>query len=313
MSSSGTLARASNNLRDLKNRLDALNALPECPAEPQTPPPASPPPPPPPPVRTPAYSGVSFDPPPESYFGAPIGMSSGTLGFDYAHFNPKFGSDGDQWGFTGSALFPLMHNVGIGINAGYDRVTSKFFDLDHWTAGASLVWQIGDVRFGPSYGFQRNSASGFSADTHNYGGFGEYFATPWLTVGAKGGGFSSDPGSNGYYVGGQFKGYLMPNLALTGMIDHTHFNAFGGSNENDYSINGEYLFGGGLYRAPWPPISIYGGYTRSNFTPGSFHVDTFFVGIKLYTDGNGATTLVDRQRTGTLGWQTEFAALSLKF
>lgn len=277
---------------------------------------ATTPPPPAPPVRTPTYSGLGINPPPASYFGTPIGMSSATLGFDYAHFNPKSGSDGDQWGFTGSALFPFVHNFGIDIDAGYDRVTSKFFDLDHWTAGASIVGQIGDVRFGPTYGFQSNSASGFSVDTHNYGAYADYFVTPWLTLSAKGGGFSSDPGSNGYYLGGQAKGYVTPNLAINGMIDHTHFNAFGGADETDYSVSGEYLVSWDDEDNPvfsWPPISIYGGYTRSNFSPGNFHVDTFFVGLKFYTDGNGANTLIDRQRTGSLNWSSSFAALSLRF
>jgi hypothetical protein len=256
-------------------------------------------------------SEAGLSPPPKDYFGASAGLSSGTFGIDYAHLSPSQGDDADQWGFRASGLFPFAHNFGLDIDAGYHKVSSEFFDLDNWTAGASLVWQVDKFRLGPSFGFQSNSVNTFTMNTYNYGGFVDYFATPHLTLSAKTGGFSSDPGGNGYYIGGQIKGYLTPNLALSGAIDHTHFNAFQGSDENDYGLDAEYLFWDDE-DCWWPPTSFYVSYDHTTFSPGSFDIDTVGFGIKLYTDGNGATTLRDRQRTGVLTRQT-FSPLRLRF
>ena len=259
-------------------------------------------------------SRVGFAPPPKDYFGAPVGLSSGTFGIDYANLSPSTGDGADQSGFAANGLFPFDRNFGIDIGAGYHRVSGAGFDLDHWTAGASLVWSVDDLRLGPSFGFQSSSVNSFAMDTYNYGGFVDYFATPHLTLSAKAGGFSSDPGDGGYYIGGQLKAYLTPNLALSGTIDHTHFNAFLGSDEDDYGLLGEYLFGGGDdYDCWWPPTSFYVSYTHTDFSPGGFKIDTVGFGIKLYTDGNGATTLRGRERTGVLTWQGSFSPVQLRF
>lgn len=286
---------------------------PQQPAQINSPaPPSSPP-----PVRTATSSALGISPPPASYFGAPFGLSAGTLGFDYTHFSPSAGNNGDQWGVTGSGLFPLTSGFAINLDAGYHNVSSKGFDLDSWNIAGSLAWQLDKWRFGPSLGYQSNSASGYSTDTYNYGAYADYFVTPRFTLSGKGGGFSSSPGSGGYYLGGQIKGYITPNFLIGGRVDATHFSAYGGSDEDDYGIFSEYLFWDDEDEDDddcwWPPTSIYGGYVYSDFSPGHFHVDTVFVGIKLYTDGTGADTLVDRQRTGSLDWSSSFAPLSFRF
>ncbi len=263
--------------------------------------------PPPPPVRTPTYSGLGINPPPSSYFGAPFGLSSGTFGFDYAHFSPSSGSDGNQYGLSGSGLFALGDNFGLNLDAGYHNVSSSGPNLSNWTASGALVWQGADWRLGPNFGFQSNSKGSFSSNTYNYGAYADYFVSPAITLSGKGGGFSSNPGSGGYYLGGALKGYVNPDFAIDGAIDYTRFTSFGGSSETDFTIRSEWLV------SESTPVSVFGGYTYSGFSPGSFNVSTVFVGIKLYTNGNGATTLVDRQRTGTLGWSSAFMPLSLRF
>ncbi|MDE2133485.1 MAG: hypothetical protein KGJ49_02685 [Alphaproteobacteria bacterium] len=255
----------------------------------------------------PVNSGLGINPPPSSYFGAPFGLSSGTLGVDYAHFNPSSGSDGNQYGLSGSGLFALGDNFGLNLDAGYHNVSRTGPNLSNWTASGALVWQRADWRLGPNFGFQSNSQGSFSSNTYNYGAYADYFASQSFTFSAKGGGFSSNPGSDGYYLGGALKGYVNPDFAIDGAIDYTRFTSFGGSSETDFTIRSEWLI------SETTPLSIFGGYTYSGFSPGSFNVNTVFVGIKLYTNGNGATTLVDRQRTGTLGWSATFAPLSLRF
>jgi len=259
-----------------------------------------------------------------AYFGAPFGMSAGTFRFDYAHINPSTGNDGDQWGFSGSGLFAFGQNLGLDIDLGYHNVLSNGRGLNNWTAGASLAWRVDNLRLGPSFGFQSNSIEDYSADTYNYGGYLDYYLTHNLTVSGKGGGFStssSDSGfsssSTGFYYGGQLQGFVTPNFSISGAVDFTHFNQYGGSSETDYEAFLEYLFWGDededFYGSWWLPTSIYAGYTYSDFSQNDFHVSTFTIGLNFYTNGNGANTLVDRQRSGTVENFTTFQPLSLRF
>ena len=230
-----------------------------------------------------------------------------TFGLNYANFSPNVGNDGTQLGVTGSGLFSLGDNLGLDLNAGYNNVSAKGFHLDNWTANVSLAWRKQDWRFGPSFGYQNNSSAGFSASTYNVGGYFDYYHSDAFTFSGKGGGFWSSPGSNGYYVGGGLTGYLCPNFAARGSVDYTRWSAFGGSDETDYTLSAEYRFRGKL------PLSLYGGYTYSEFAPGSsFHVNTLFLGLKYHFDDR-FETLRDRDRGGTLGSSTYFAPLSLKF
>lgn len=73
-------------------------------------------------------------------------------------------------------------------------------------------------------------------------------------------------------------------------------------NENDWSIQGEWLV------SEQTPVSIFAGYENSDFS-GTGHVNTWFIGVKLYTNPNGPAPLVDRQRNGAATWGTQFAPL----
>jgi hypothetical protein len=44
-----------------------------------------------------------------------------------------------------------------------------------------------------------------------------------------------------------------------------------------------------------------------------FHAHTLWVSLRVDCFGNGATSEVDRQRTGTTSWSTTFSPLQLKF
>jgi hypothetical protein len=246
-------------------------------------------------------------PPQGAYFGNPLGLSAGTLGVDYADFSPSSGSDGNQWGLSGSGLFALGDNFGLNLDVGYHNVSGTGPSLDNVAASGTLLLQQPDGRIGLTLGFQSNSQGSYSSNTYNYGLVGDYFVSPEITLSGKGGGFSSDPGSDGYYLGGALTGYANPDLAINGAIDYTRFTKFGGSNETDFTIKGEWLV------SESTPVLVFGGYTYSALSPGSFNVGTVFVGIKLYTSRVGAVTLTAQQRNGPVGWSSAFAPLSLKF
>jgi len=137
-------------------------------------------------------------------------------------------------------------------------------------------------------------------------GFGSTLPFQW-EIHAKLGGLHSTGDVSGYYGGGGGNLYPIPNLVLSGNFDYTKtVTSFTSAHENDYSFSGEYLFSSA-------PVSVYAGYTRSDFAPGPFHVNAVMVGFKFYWNGNGAQTLVDRQSTGTLPFSPITQAIGFKF
>lgn len=267
-----------------------------------------------------------FDPPPPSYFASSSGMSAATLSFDNTSYVPHSGDGGDAWGFSGSGLFPLGHDIGVNLNVGYHDVLNQSRGYDEVNAGASLVWQTGNLRLGPSFGFMSNGDQFETTNTYNYGAYLEYFASPRITLSALGGGFSSHEtysysfysysyDSSGSYVGGTATGYVTPNLAFNGGISYARFDmSYGTSTETDYRFGLEYEFSDGGADCWWPPGSVSFNYTYGAYSPySSYNASTFMVGFTFYTNGNGADTLVDRQRTGTLDPSVMFSPAALRF
>ncbi|HXJ02658.1 MAG TPA: hypothetical protein VNH44_15665 [Micropepsaceae bacterium] len=234
---------------------------------------------------------------------APIGIV-GAFSGDYSNSSYSGGgSHADTWGLNGAGAFGLgMNDLAGQINGGYHRLSVSGADADIWDIGGSAYWAPGFGRAGASVAYTTanfgGSGSGIDAHATTYGVFGEYFLNDAITVGAKGGGadgkvnlsgFGSGSGSGGY-VGGELTGYAMPDLALKGTIDYVDLS---GGHLTSYGINAEYLF------SEATPISLYGGYVRSDLSNNAGHVDTWMVGLKFYTGGPGS--LVTHQRTETLG------------
>jgi hypothetical protein len=193
---------------------------------------------------------------------------------------------------TDGSASPL---IDLSVNYGHQSVSH--FDTTSWAIGLAPVWYTEFWRFGPAVGFQTSDTSGFTTDTWNYGAFAEAVLSPVFTASARGGWFSISHGSDGYYLGGGLRAFVIPDLLLNGAVDYTHYDAFGGSDETDYTLGAEYLI------SRTTPISIYGGYVRSEFGHG-FSSDTWFLGIKLYDNqptGLGVDSLAYRQHTGVPG------------
>jgi hypothetical protein len=231
---------------------------------------------------------------------APIGLV-GTLSGDYANSDYSGGGgDSDTWGFNAAGAFGLGFNnqIGAEINGGYHNVSFNGPDADIWNIGGSIYWAPAFGRLGPSITYTSlDFGGGFGAHATTYGVFGEFFVSPYITLGIKGGGM--DSGGSGFagnddsgaYVGGALTGYVVPNLAINGAIDYLDFD-FG--HLTSYGVSAEYLFSQML------PVSVFGGYTRSDLSNNLGDVDTWFIGLKFYTSGTGAP-LVEHHRTETLG------------
>ena len=164
-------------------------------------------------------------------------------------------------------------------------------------------------RIGGTVGYNGLSGSGAGTfNVTNYGGFAEWYAAPMFTVGVKGGGATASAGGFGSgsatYVGGEAVVYALPDLALNADIDYL---SISGGNLTSYGGTAEWLV------SEHVPVSVYGGYTYSEFSGGGGHLSTWMVGLKFYLNGNGASTLADRQRTGNANWGTETNLINTVF
>jgi len=102
--------------------------------------------------------------------------------------------------------------------------------------------------------------------------------------------------------------HLRARAALSGSVDYT--GQFGGHATSE-TIKGEWLFSQSL------PVALYGGYEHSDLNSSGFGYsaggagDLVFIGLKLYMNGDGSGTLVDRQRNGSLGYIAQAPVLGL--
>jgi hypothetical protein len=246
-------------------------------------------------------------------FAAPASAQfAATLGADYSHISlSNGGGDGNIWTVNGAALASIP-GTGFNIqgNLGYNNLSGGGDNADGWNGGGAAFWADDMFRIGATANYDSVGADGFHVHFTNYGGFAEWFAG-MFTLGVKGGGVSvgadaSSFGSGsttGSYVGGEVAGYAMPDLAITGTIDYASISSL---HETDFTPQVEWLFSEDV------PVSVYAGYTYSDVGGEgiSENANTFFIGLRFYVNGNGSAALIDRQRTGTVGWGTAFAPLA---
>ena len=225
---------------------------------------------------------------------APMGFA-GSLGASYGQTSCNGCSTSDNWTVGGSGAFGFTPMFGGEIDAGYANSSSSGFSADIWGVGGSLFWAPAFGRVGGSVAYATTNSGG-NANIVTFGGFGEYFASNFFTVGLKGGGFSfsaSGFSDTGGYVGGAVTGYPLPNLAILGSIDYA---SISGVDITNFGIGAEYLV------SEMVPISIGAGYqrTQASFGGSSADADTWMIALKFYF--GGGLSLVERQRNGTLGW-----------
>jgi hypothetical protein len=230
---------------------------------------------------------------------------SGVLSGDYGNvdFNHGGGSV-DDYGVSGGGMFGLAPNWAAQIDGGYHHLSGSGSDANEWNAGGAAFWRANAGRIGAVIGYNDVTGGGANANATNYGLFGDWYAGRSITVGAKGGYFNASHGEDGEYAGVAVTGYVMPDFSLSGYYDYSHFKGF--TTENDYTAEGEWLI------SERTPFSIYGGYTRSDFSgTGGVAANTWFVGIRFYCDPVQGATLVDRQRNGAEIYGTTFGPAAL--
>jgi len=233
---------------------------------------------------------------------------SGTLSSSYAS-DTNSSSDG-LWNINGSLTGLVSGNWGLEATGGYHSETGGGgSSLDLWNVGGSAFWAMSQARLAATVNYYSTSSSGLDLNVTTYGVGGEWYAGPQFTVAVKGGGETlSAFGGNasGGYAGGQLKWYAMPNLALSGQVD---YNDFSGSHITSEGVQLEWMFSNTM------PLSIYGGYTHEDFGTGglfgSSTSNTWNVGVKFYFNNPTGGSLVDRQRSGSLGYIADASVLGL--
>jgi hypothetical protein len=212
--------------------------------------------------------------------------TNGTLDVSYANITNSGG--GDIWGVGGSVEGMFGSNWGGQLDGGYHNVSNGGGDI--WNVGGSLFWATTSARIAATVNYHD---LGGGVDFTNYGAGAEFYAGTDFTFAAHGGGVSGS-GTSGGYVGGMAEWYATPNLALSGAVDYLDI---GGSITTE-TVQGEWLISNNT------PLSIFGGYQHADLG-GSVDADIVFVGLKLYLNGNGAMSLTERQRQGSLGYITQ--------
>jgi len=227
------------------------------------------------------------------------GGIAGTVSADYANysFSGVSGSADSVGGSAAGRIDTGLWGMKLQGNGSYHNISTTGLNANNWNIGADAYWVPGKGRLGLSVGYQGFDV-GPSLKITNYGAFAEWWAGSQYTVAGKLGGFSGNYGIDGYYLGGQFKGYATPDLALSGSADYTDFKS---SNEIDLTAKAEVLLSETI------PVSASGGYRYSEVSGVSGHMNTWFVSLTWYCDENGSDpSLVGRQRSGTLGWAAGF-------
>ncbi|MGN6148490.1 MAG: hypothetical protein ACTHPD_08135 [Rhizomicrobium sp.] len=194
-------------------------------------------------------------------------LDGGYQNFDLNHS----GGSVNDYHINGGGMFGLAPNWAAQINAGYNHSDGNGADANAWNVNGAAFWRSAGGRIGATVGYTSIDSSPTTNATH-YGLFGDWYATRSITVGVKGGAFNGNHGIKGDYAGVQLTGYVMPDFALSGSYDYTHLNHV--TNENDFTVQGEWLFSHSV------PLSLYGGYTRAEFSH-STSANVWFVGLRF--------------------------------
>ncbi|HEY3875128.1 MAG TPA: hypothetical protein VGM92_06600 [Candidatus Kapabacteria bacterium] len=245
-------------------------------------------------THAPSDSSGILRPAPTAFDAAGIDFSSALLRADYMNIAQSNIPSVSALGVMASVLTePLNEGVDdgvfgpeFGLIAGYE--SSNFPGSgSNWQAGGSAIWNRPSLRLGAALGIQSSVTSGTSGVTFNYGAFLEWLASNTLTLFAKLGEFSG--GSSGNYLGGNVLYYATPDFALNASVVSI---SFSGSYNFDLTLQGEYLF------SETDPFAVEAGYTQSVYS--GFHIGQVFMGMKFFVNGDGISSLIDRERNGEL-------------
>lgn len=229
---------------------------------------------------------------------------AGTVSLDYENMDFYGGGfSANSWGGAAAGVVNVGGAWNIEADGSYHHASASGLDANNWSITGTAFWMDNKGRIGVQAGYDAGEGIA-TVHAFNYGVVGEWFALPNLSIAVKGGGLTGSSGVNGYYAGLQGKAYIIPNLVFSAAIDYSRFSAF---HETDYKLEGEWLV------SQSTPISVFAGYSNSDFQGAGTDVDIWMIGVRLYCNDPPGTSLVDRQRSGTLGWAGAISPVALRF
>jgi hypothetical protein len=228
---------------------------------------------------------------------------SGTVGGGETFYDAPNNHIGD-WNANGSVLFTL-DNPGFNFQGNFsnDSLSASVNGGDYWTYGGDVYWRDFAGAIGlniDTHSLSNVSVSGKGADFNNFGGFGQWYLTPEVTLEAKGGWLTQH--YQGPYGSVGAVGYPLDAVAVSLTADYAKDNHLQ-PELKDIGIDAEWL--------PLPefPVSIAFSYTRAQLTrlpvpqdPESTRsLDVYGVALKVYFGGGGGgDSLRDYQRNGAV-------------
>jgi hypothetical protein len=244
-----------------------------------------------------ACGAASADPTPDSTAVVPQAV----IGGDYSHvwLNRGLG-DANIYGVNLGGITPLGGDFRGQVAGGYHRLDASGGGADEWNVAGTVAMSLPVGRIGANVGYVDAGLSGISGHVTNYGVYGEYYASPAVTLGLRGGGLTASANAFGFggsrdggYVGGEGIGYLTPNFAARATIGYV---GVAGGHQWTAGVHGEYLL------SEKTPLSAWVGYDYANLGGNGFSVrgNTLSVGLKFYLGGGGS--LEQHQRTGEDDW-----------
>jgi hypothetical protein len=205
----------------------------------------------------------------------------------------------DSWNVAGAVLAPLGGSgMNLQVDGAYNSLAGSGINGQVTNLSATAFAAGGPGRVGATVGDNLFHGLGI-ADRTNFGGFGEFWVSPQVTLAAKGGGVSGG-GVTAYYAGGEAVFYPAANIAFSGSVDYLH--------QTDAHVTVSTAQLEWLPGRRWP-ASIYGGYSSVDFD--GVHQDLWMIGLRFQFGAGAGTSLVERQRAGPAQWAA--AATTLKF
>ena len=207
------------------------------------------------------------------------------------------GESVDMWSGGGSIVAGIAQGFNLQGDIGYATAeVDGVGDLNVWNFGGAAFYRSalganGGPGFAAGLAIGRTSLDidSFDYDLTTYGAFGEIYISEMVTGFINGGWVDGDFDLDGNYVGGGLRVYPMPNLSLTGSINHA--TGEGDSDATDFGIKGEFLF------SSMVPVALYAGYNNIS-SDGDDGIDVWTIGLRVLFDPAG--TLYQRDVSGPI-------------
>lgn len=212
---------------------------------------------------------------------------------------PNSGSNGNEFGLTGSAAFPLTENGVAVVDAAYNSVKALAGGTaNHSQLAVSSLWGITDgLKLGGSLGYQSKTLTKASVSAANYGLIVTGAPTNGFTLGARAGGLhvttSGGKAFNGYYLGLGTTLYPTDTLSIGLQAERSQYDAAVKWSETDLALSAAMALPAPSADGAAPQLHF--DVISSSFSPTGHGVTTYMIGIKLpFGPGAASSTMYDR-------------------